>query len=111
VGAALSTELSCAEIGSALAGAGSDTDQAYAGCDGACVSALCSTALVAIWQRARDAAAPMQLGIAASGQGFVADEAELSGMSGSWVGQLIDGADELPTGGALIGGQPPLSAP
>jgi hypothetical protein len=111
VGAALSTELSCATLGGAIAAAGNDSELAYVGCDGACLTMLCSTALVSIWQRARDAALPMQLGIAATGQGFVGDEAELSGMRGSWVGKLALADGELSTSGALTGGQPPLSAP
>jgi hypothetical protein len=110
VGAALSTELSCEQVGDALAAAGTDPELGYDGCNGACLGDLCRTALVAIWQRARDSAAPIQLGIAATGQGFVGDEAQLSGMNGTWVGELIDDDDKLATGGGLTGGQPTQSA-
>jgi hypothetical protein len=115
VGAALATALDCPALGSKLAAAGDDEQLAFTGCDAGCLTALCESALGAVWQRARaaTAAAPVQIDVAATAKGRVGDAAELAGMKGSWVGQLIsgDGAAAITTGGLLEAAAPPLDAP
>jgi hypothetical protein len=114
VGAALATALDCSALGSELASAGNDPQLAFAGCDAGCLTALCRSALDNVWQRARQAtaAAPVQIDVAATGEGRVGDSAELAGIKGNWVGQLIsgDGVAPITTGGLLEAAEPPLDA-
>jgi hypothetical protein len=112
VGAALATALDCPGLGTQLASAGNDSQLGFAGCDADCLSALCQSALANVWQRARQAtaAAPVQIDVAATAEGWVGDSAELAGMKGSWVGQLLsDGAAAVTTGGVLEAALPPLT--
>jgi hypothetical protein len=114
VGAALATALDCSALGNELASAGNDPQLAFSGCDADCLTALCRSALDTVWQRARQAtaAAPVQIDVAATGKGWVGDSAELAGMKGNWVGQLLSGDSEAPitTGGLLEAAAPPLDA-
>jgi hypothetical protein len=114
VGAALATALDCAALGNDLASAGNDPQLAFSGCGADCLTTLCRSALDTVWQRARQAtaAAPVQIDIAATGVGRVGDSAELAGIKGNWVGQVLGGDGEAPisTGGLLEGAEPPLDA-
>lgn len=101
--AALVDLLDCSGLGPLLSGAGSDSTEAYEGCDADCVSELCRTAVGAIWQRGRDvrSSKPTRLALNAGGKAFVGDAAEIAGISGTWVGELSHAGFEKPTGGVL----------
>lgn len=114
VGAALATALDCSALGAELAGAGTDPQLAFSGCDANCLTSLCTNALENVWQRARNATAvtPVAIDVAATGEGRVGDSAELAGIKGNWVGQLVNGeAVPTTTGGLLEAGELPLDQP
>ena len=112
MGAALATALDCSALGNELAAAGTDPQLAFSGCNADCLSALCTSALETVWLRARNATAvtPVTIDVAASGEGRVGDSAELAGIKGNWVGQLVsdDAAVPTTTGGLLEAGELPL---
>jgi hypothetical protein len=106
--AALADLLDCSGLGTLLSAAGSDSTEAYLGCDADCMSELCQTAVDAIWQRGRDvrSSKPTRLALNAGGKAFVGDAAEIAGISGTWVGELSHAGFEKPTGGVLNATQP-----
>jgi hypothetical protein len=104
-GAALARALDCAAIGSALSAAGADDTLAYASCDAECLVNACVSAAKALWQRGADAGGVdySRLSITATGAAHVDDEAAITGLAGTWLGQLSDGKGTLATGGAITG--------
>jgi hypothetical protein len=106
---ALANTLSCKEIALALVAPGPNPTEIYAGCNVACVRALCEDALVALWQRARDVSLAQPIGsswvdVTAAGDATVDDMARPTGFSGSWVGSLSIATENGP---AVV----PLSGP
>jgi hypothetical protein len=104
----LVAQLSCAGVGATLAAAGPNAELAYGACDGACLTALCQSAVEAIWRRGGDATglAPAHLSITATGDIRVGDTAEVVGVSGSWLGALTAGDMASKTGGVFTGVAP-----
>lgn len=107
-GQSLSDALDCAGIGSELAALGADVTQAYAGCDAACLQSACTDALAAMWKRggAVDGSAFSRLSLSATGRAYVGDAAELTGLTGNWIGELTDAAGVPTTGGTLTAAVP-----
>jgi hypothetical protein len=72
-------------------------------CDAACVEAACAGALDALWSSGLDASAAASdlgaLSFAVSGTGEVADDAELVGFDGTWVGAVSAGVDQVALSG------------
>lgn len=103
---ALADAAACAELSLALGG--------FAGCDAACLEALCADALEARWLDARDALS-LELGLGtldltASGPMGVSALALPSAWSGSWVATLLTQGDATLSGpvvGAPIETPPP----
>ncbi len=75
----------------------------YGNCDAACALAACSSAISALWRRASDASAGSvaRLGVTAAGAAEVGDAGEVTGLKGSWVGELALGDESAPVSGAL----------
>lgn len=105
---ALGLAVECEALAEELAAAGSDTTFAYPSCDANCLSELCQTAIASIWQRARDvsSSSPVRLSLTAAGEARVGDAAEIAGILGSWIGDLISLEFAGPTGGVLSAVQP-----
>jgi len=101
----LATQLDCAGLSATLTAAGANAQLAYDGCDGACLTDLCQSAVAAIWQRGGDATglAPVHLSITATGTARVGDTAEVVGVGGNWIGALTSGDETNKTGGVLTG--------
>jgi hypothetical protein len=104
----LAEVLDCAGLGDTLAGTGVDTELSYDACDADCLTTLCQSAVAAIWRRGGDATglAPARLSISATGSARVGDEAQVVGVSGTWIGALSAGATTATTGGVLTGVAP-----
>jgi len=103
---ALSLSVDCAAVGSALTAHGSKAgSEAYPGCNEACASSLCTTAVSALWKKARDAsgATTATLGVTATGMAHVGDQAEAVDLDGSWLGDLQVGDGTAPASGTLLG--------
>jgi hypothetical protein len=100
--------LDCAGIAGALATLGTDSAEAYAGCDAGCLQDSCESALLAMWQRGGDVdtSAISRLSLTATGLGYVGDAAALTGLNGSWIGELTDQKDLPSTGGVLTASKP-----
>jgi hypothetical protein len=107
--AALAAAVDCETFGGALAAAGADDQLAYGTCGATCLTALCESALVSLWNRARDAEGlePARLSLTATGKAYVGDGAEVAGMNGSWIGELGSGSQKVATGGIITGSAPP----
>ena len=93
------------ELGEHLASLGTSAEEAYAGCDGACLQSLCEEASAALWERMRGVTTPTPatLAITASGAAKVGDTAEAVQLDGSWVGQLQSAGGVAMAGGKLRG--------
>lgn len=103
-GAALAEALDCTGLGGALTAAGADQALAFDDCTATCLAELCRAAAARIWLRGREATSttPTELAITAAGAARVGDAAELSGIEGSWVGELRGATvGKGATGGAL----------
>jgi hypothetical protein len=106
--AALAEVLDCGTLSLLLSAAGSDSTEAYPGCDAECLSELCRTAANTLWQRGREvrSSQPTRLALNAAGKAHVGDAAEIAGISGTWVGELSGDTWERSTGGELSAVQP-----
>jgi hypothetical protein len=84
---ALATLLSCTDVATLLV---PDTNgAAYAGCDGACVAALCAGALERMWTRAAYTPVdPTLVDFAATAGATVSDDAHPISFEGTWVGSV-----------------------
>jgi len=102
---AMATQFGCDDVASILVESSSIEGEAFAGCDEACTSALCATAMVELWLRVAESglpAVPWQISAAARAQ--VDAQARPTGVDGSWVGSLtLDGFDTTPIGGPFSG--------
>lgn len=105
VQSALAEVARCSELGEHLASLGTSAEEAYAGCDGACLQSLCEEASAALWERMRGVTTPTPatLAITASGAAKVGDTAEAVQLDGSWVGQLQSAGGVAMAGGKLRG--------
>jgi hypothetical protein len=104
----LSEALDCEGIAGALAALGTDAVEAYAGCDATCLEDACQSALGALWRRGGnvDGADFSRLSLTATGRAYVGDAAELTGLTGTWIGELTDEEGAPPTGGGLTAAMP-----
>jgi hypothetical protein len=104
----LAERLDCEGIGAALAALGSDPFEAYPDCDGACLASACQSAVRTLWLRGRDVdgADYSRLSLTATGRAYVGDAAELTGLTGTWIGELTDEPGAPATGGALTAAVP-----
>lgn len=101
--AVLAATLDCDGLAAALVAPGADATVAYAGCDAACLADACRSGLEAVWQRGAevDGLTPSRLSVTASGNALVGDAAEVTGLSGKWLGELDDASTTQATGGEL----------
>jgi hypothetical protein len=101
----MAEQFGCDDVASILVESSSIEGEAFAGCDEACTSALCATAMVELWLRVAESglpAVPWQISAAARAQ--VDAQARPTGVDGSWVGSLeVDGFPTTPIGGPLSG--------
>ena len=97
---ALSTVVGCSKIGTLLANNSSTKGQAYAGCDGQCATALCKSALGALWltfvDSSSNASSPLlSLNVTLSANASVDDQARPESFQGTWIGKFELGAKNL----------------
>lgn len=86
---ALSRAFGCEDVASLLVDAGQD-NEAYLGCDQACMLALCRGGMDDAWARVQGSAlAPVPWEISGAGQAVVDAEARPARVSGTWVGSLV----------------------
>ena len=75
-------------------------------CDASCVTALCETALINMWNAALDATADANLvgdfPIQISGQAKFDDHAVVTGFEGSWLGHVKSGPDTVLVKGSAL---------
>ena len=101
---ALAASVDCALVGKVLLVYGASPGNAiHSSCDEACATSTCVGAVAALWKRARSASGNTvaALSVTATGMAQVGDQAEITSLHGSWVGQLVIGADTAPVSGAL----------
>lgn len=107
-GAALALALNCEAIGSSLAAAGADDVLAYDACDAECLADVCLQGARALWQRGAEASGVdySRFSITATGVAHVDEEAAITGLAGSWLGQVNDANGKLSTGGDITAAAP-----
>ena len=104
VEAALAQVVDCALVGKVLIVYGASPGSAvYASCDEACAVGTCVSAVDAAWKKARTASGTKTatLSVTATGMAHVGDAAEVTDLTGSWVGKLVIGAESAPASGLL----------
>ncbi|HTA94107.1 MAG TPA: hypothetical protein VK745_31225 [Polyangiaceae bacterium] len=104
VESALSDSADCALVAQTLIAHGTTPGStAYAGCNESCVLDACNAAIAALWQNASDASGNVSatLSVTGTGAAVVGDDASVTSLSGSWVGQLQVGADTAPAAGPV----------
>ena len=102
--AALADTVDCELVGKVLLVYGAAPGSSiHSSCDEACATSTCVGAVAALWQRARNASGSTvaELSVTATGTAQVGDQAEVTSLHGSWVGQLVIGAEAAPVSGAL----------
>jgi hypothetical protein len=106
----LAETLDCAGLASDLAQAGIDDELGYEECDADCLEELCRGGLVPLWNRAADAEGltPVRLSVTATAKAYVGDDAEVAGLTGTWIGELSRKDDRVATGGVLTAATPPV---
>jgi hypothetical protein len=106
---ALAEQLSCPDVGTLLSEAGAAPGVAFEGCDTACVTELCTSAVAILWERARNASqtGAASLHVALTGKAAINDSAQPIGFTGSWVGSLQAGATSASVSGPAVGSVPP----
>lgn len=102
---ALSTSVDCGLVGSTLAARGPAPSVAYVGCDATCVANACANAITASWKSASTASGSTTASLSVTGTGAasLADDASISELTGSWVGQLAIDAANATAAGPLTG--------
>lgn len=88
--AALATALPCATVAKTLVAHGDSSKTSYEGCNETCTKQLCEAGVRALYGRA--SASPKEranLAIGVSGAGGVGFDANLTALSGSWLGKLV----------------------
>jgi hypothetical protein len=104
VAEALALSVDCQLVSNVLLTYGQNAGSAlYLGCDASCGMKTCSLALTNIWKRATLASGTdtASLRVTATGDAVVGDEAEITQLLGSWVGELADGDSTAAASGAL----------
>jgi hypothetical protein len=84
---ALASELSCERVAAELFDHGTDSTQVFPGCNLACATELCKTAVQNLWKRMTDVTAsePAKLVLSATGAAKVDDHANVASVSnGAW---------------------------
>jgi hypothetical protein len=109
---ALGFELGCSVVASALVTASPGWVYEAAGddpaCTGTCTAKLCRSAVATMWEWATLASGenPQQFDFSATGLARVGNEAELVGLSGTWVGKDRDQTEAATAGGPFVGTAP-----
>jgi hypothetical protein len=87
---ALSAALSCKTIAKTLLAHGESSKTSYGSCDEACTEALCRAAVKDLYAKTAAPAVELAtLAIALSGAGGVGTWANLTALSGNWIGKLV----------------------
>lgn len=107
---ALAAGLDCSGIAADLAAAGTDDTAAYATCQADCLVDLCERALATLYERAADAEglAPTRLSLTATAKAYVGDAAEIAGLTGDWIGEVVADGMGVTTRGPLTAALPPI---
>jgi hypothetical protein len=106
VQAALAESVDCNLVASTLVAHGSVMGSAaYDGCDSSCTAAACTGAVSALWKLASDSSGSFsaRLSVTGSGSTEVGDDASISSLDGSWLGQLQIAPDTAEAAGPLSG--------
>jgi hypothetical protein len=102
---AMATQFGCADVASIVVGVGSVPGEAFAGCDGGCVEALCRDAMGVLWARVGGSelpAVPWQITGASRAQ--IDDDARPTRVDGDWIGTLtLPDFETTPIGGPFSG--------
>jgi len=86
---ALALGVPCKTLAATLVAHGESANHSYDGCDAACTEQLCRTAVAALYAKAAQPAKDLAtLDIALTGAGGVGLEANLTALSGNWLGKL-----------------------
>jgi hypothetical protein len=104
VEAALAESVDCSQVSQVLLASGEVPGKSlYASCDAACALLACVGAVGNLWANARDASSAdnATLSITASGATQVGDTAEVTRLSGTWLGELVIGAQTALASGAF----------
>jgi hypothetical protein len=104
--AALSQSVDCTLVGTTLLAHGTTAGSAvYASCDATCATDACVAAIAALWKKAENSSGTTSASLTVTGTGAaqVGDDASVTSLTGSWVGQLEIGTD-------MAGASGPLSA-
>jgi hypothetical protein len=101
---ALAESVDCSLVGATLLAHGTAVGSAaYQGCDETCAANACISAIAALWLQAIDASGSSIASLTVTGTGttLVGDDASITSLTGSWVGQLQIGTDSAAAAGAL----------
>jgi hypothetical protein len=104
VEAALAASVDCSLVGATLLAHGTTVGSAvYDGCDETCAENACVTALAALWQDAVNSSGSSSASLTVTGTGaaLVGDDASITSLTGSWLGQLQLDTDSAPASGPL----------
>jgi hypothetical protein len=104
VEAALAESVDCTLVAKTLLANGTAAgNAAYDACDQTCAVTACVSAVAALWQKAIAASgtATASLTVTGTGPAEVGDDASVTSLVGTWVGQLQVGADTAPASGPL----------
>ncbi len=103
VASALVLEIDCSGLGSDLAQGG----DAFGQCDATCMSALCASAITAMWSAGASSLTKptdaLSLSITASAPVQVGDTADVEAYTGTWLGSFSQGNTSVSTNGAAKG--------
>lgn len=87
---ALAAAVPCKDLAATLVAHGESANHSFDGCDAACTEDLCRTAVRVLYDRATPPAKDLAtLDIALTGAGGVGIEANLTALSGNWLGKLV----------------------
>lgn len=101
---ALAQSVDCQLVAQTLLAHGTTAGvELYAGCDESCAASACTSAVSALWNKARDSSGSTvaTLGVTGTGSAEVGDDAAAIAVDGSWVGELSIGQDSSPVSGTL----------
>ena len=101
---ALAMSVDCTLVAQVLLAYGASPGSAlYGTCGQSCALSTCASAVASAWMKARNASGSdlATLGFTATGAAVVGDEAEVTSLHGSWVGELVIGDTHATGSGAL----------
>ena len=104
VESALAQSVDCGLVAQTLLAHGATVGAAvYPTCDASCAASTCTNAVGALWQKARDSSGSTvaTLSVTGTGTADVGDDASVTALKGSWVGELSVGPDSASTSGTL----------